>query len=552
MLPPLHLRRFLCVFSATAVLLLLAGCLPSSLLRQGEEASVPLWGRFEQHFTAGEQLSPEEVELEVRFTAPSGAVHTVPAFWDGGRTWRVRFMPDERGTWRYRTIAPASAPGLGGQSGTFLCRLADESANHFLRHGPVRVSDNGRYLVHSDGTPFFWLSDTAWNGALRSSEGGWATYLMDRKGKQFTGIQFVTTQWRAARANAEGEVAYTGYEDIQINPEFFDRIDERINAVNEAGLLAVPVILWALGDKKEVPGKLPEDQAIRLARYITARYGAHHVVWFLAGDENYSGERGERWGRIGRAVFGGREHAPVALHPQGMQWHFDSFLQEDWLDLLIYQSGHGDSPETLAWIHSGPPSEKWKQEPPRPVINSEPPYEDHIAYQSGEPHTAYNVRRAVYWSLLNAPTAGVSYGAHGVWSWEEEPGVPLNHEGSGVARPWTEAIDLPGGQDMEHVAELFTPIDWWRLRPAEDELLTRQPGQDDPAHYVAAAASKAGDLAVVYLPKGGQVAVKRNRLESELEATWFNPRNGSRQPAGGLQNTFSAPSDDDWVLIFHP
>ena len=29
-------------------------------------------------------------------------------------------------------------------------------------HGDLRVSDNGLYLQHEDGTPFFWLGDTGW------------------------------------------------------------------------------------------------------------------------------------------------------------------------------------------------------------------------------------------------------------------------------------------------------------------------------------------------------------------------------------------------------
>jgi hypothetical protein len=28
--------------------------------------------------------------------------------------------------------------------------------------GPLRVSDNRRFLVHADRTPFFYLGDTAW------------------------------------------------------------------------------------------------------------------------------------------------------------------------------------------------------------------------------------------------------------------------------------------------------------------------------------------------------------------------------------------------------
>ena len=29
-------------------------------------------------------------------------------------------------------------------------------------NGPLRVSDNHRYLVHENGKPFFWLGDTGW------------------------------------------------------------------------------------------------------------------------------------------------------------------------------------------------------------------------------------------------------------------------------------------------------------------------------------------------------------------------------------------------------
>ncbi|MBE3068735.1 MAG: DUF4038 domain-containing protein, partial [Planctomycetes bacterium] len=31
-----------------------------------------------------------------------------------------------------------------------------------LAHGDLKVSANRRFLVHADGTPFFYLADTAW------------------------------------------------------------------------------------------------------------------------------------------------------------------------------------------------------------------------------------------------------------------------------------------------------------------------------------------------------------------------------------------------------
>src|SRR5262249_7506867 len=162
----------------------------------------------------------------------------------------------------------------------------------------------------------------------------------------------------------------------------FKRLDERMDAVNAHGLLAAPVLIWA--NKRTDPGNaLPEEDIVRLLRYQVARYGAHHVLWVLAGDNGYQGAQGEKWRRVGAAVFGPRAHpAPVTTPPTGMNWPWADWRDETWLTVLGYQSGHGDDADTLRWAHSGPPSLRWSKGPPRPVINLEPPYEDHLGYQS--------------------------------------------------------------------------------------------------------------------------------------------------------------------------
>ena len=512
-----------------------------------EGPAVELWGVWDEAFTAA-NANPRETELTVKLRSPGGAQREIEGFWDGGSNWRARFMPTEPGAWQYETQWDSPAGSQPGPAGTFVCVRAETSKNPLLQHGPVKVSSDGRYFEHADGTPFFWLVDTVWNGALLSDDAGWQNYLDDRVAKQFSGAQFVITQWRTALTNAEGQVAYTGFDDIEIHPEFFARLDRRISEVNAKGLLAVPVLLWVPGEKESNPGNLPVEQAIRLARYMVARYHAHHVIWFLGGDSAYDGEHTERWKSIGRGVFGDREHAPVFLHPRGMHWPWDAFRDEGWLSALGYQSGHGDNAETLAWIHSGPVAQGWEQGPAKPIVNLEPPYEDHISYHSRERHSAYNVRRATYWSLLNAPTAGATYGAHGVWSWQTAAAVPLNHDRSGEAKPWQEAIQLPGSEHMRYMAELFASLPWWRLRPVQS-LLTAQPGAKDPAQFVSAALSADNDAAVFYLPVGGAIRVSNEVLPEGLsQAEWFDPRTGQRSPAEGTEGRYQAPSSEDWVL----
>ena len=494
------------------------------------------WDRWEKSFSSD---AARTEEFTVEFKGPGGKSRKVPGFWDGGTTWKVRFMPDGAGQWQYSTSF--------GDKGGFEC-VESDSDNPFIKHGPVRVAENGFHFEHADGTPFFWLADTAWNGALLSTDQDWEQYLRHRKGQNFTAIQYVTTQWRTTYENAEGKVAYTGFDNIEIQPDFFKRIDERTAEVNNAGLLAVPVVLWSLGEPSYTPGKLPVQEAIKLARYIVARYHADHVVWFLPGDGNYSGENIQRWKEIGRAVFPREGHAPVTLHAQGMQWPFEPFRGERWVSFLGYQSGHGDDAKTLKWIHSGPPAQNWNKEPVKPVINLEPPYEAHIAYQSRKPHSDYTVRRATYWSLLNAPTAGTSYGAHGVWSWETSERVPLNHNNSGVAKPWNVAMRYDGSEQLKHMAELFTSVDWWELRPHQE--LVKQSAEVDPANFIAAARSANKDLAVIYFPAGGEAEIKTGELQSNLKAEWFNPRNGKMSSASITGNRVKTPDEKDWVLVF--
>ena len=77
-----------------------------------------------------------------------------------------------------------------------------------------------------------------------------------------------------------------------------------MDAINEKGLVAAAVLLWAIRGDENPGHSLPEDQIIKLEKYFVARYGAHHVVWIPGGDADYSGANGEKWKRIGRAVFG--------------------------------------------------------------------------------------------------------------------------------------------------------------------------------------------------------------------------------------------------------
>src|SRR5688572_5498639 len=91
---------------------------------------VPVWGRFEAAFTAARDYDNPLYDVPrfaVHFTSATERKKTVNAFWDGGRSWKVRFMPDEPGAWAYVTeVKAADTAGLHDLRGNF---RATQNAN---------------------------------------------------------------------------------------------------------------------------------------------------------------------------------------------------------------------------------------------------------------------------------------------------------------------------------------------------------------------------------------------------------------------------------------
>lgn len=108
--------------------------------------AVHKWGVFEAEYTSSYSYERpfRDVVVTCTFTSPSGRQVSVEAFWDGGLSWRVRFMPDEIGTWKYQTsCSDKQNTGLHEQYGSFEC-IPYEGINPLYVHGPLKLSDNRR------------------------------------------------------------------------------------------------------------------------------------------------------------------------------------------------------------------------------------------------------------------------------------------------------------------------------------------------------------------------------------------------------------------------
>lgn len=516
---------------------------------------VGTWTKYEMQFESGkvyENPLYDVKEFAARFTSPTGRVKKINGFWDGGRDWKVRFCPDEKGTWTFETnCSDAQNKGLHGVKGSFEC-VANESKLDIHTKGGIVRPKGCYYLTHADGTPFFFTACTAWNGALKSTEQEWVHYLKHRAEHGYNVIQFVTTSWRGCDKDAEGQVAFEGSGRIRVNPDFYKRLDHKVDQINEHGLVAAPVLLWALpvaAGRELSPGYyLPENEAILLARYMVARYGGHHVIWILGGDGRYIDEYEQRWKTIGRGVFGDEHPGVVAQHPGGHSWIGNVYANEDWLDLVGYQSSHSAAQGTVDWITKGPMAKNWDKLPARPTINMEPCYEG-ISSRISEK----DVRSASYWSILATPTAGITYGAHGIWPWIREGEQILNHGSSTGVTPWDKCLDFPASIQIGYLAEFMRTLPWWRLKPAP-QLLAEQPGDKAFNHFISVSQADEGGMIVVYIPVRTTVKLF-NPLGQEYRGEWFSPVANDHITAAvtcqeGLIEA-TPPRDSDMVLVLY-
>ncbi len=519
-------------------------------------SQVAIWSKHEISFTSDKNYANplyEVKEFYATFTSPTGRKHIRNGFWDGDRAFKIRFMPTEVGKWSYSTICSDDQnSGLHGLKGNFTCTVNNSSEKIYQLGALERIPGN-YYLTYADGSPFFYVACTAWNGALKSTDSEWEKYLSQRKENNYNVIQFVTTQWRGCEKDQLGETAFTGSGKIEINPDFFKRIDNKIEAINAKGLIAAPVLLWALprGAGREFsPGYyLPEDEAILLARYMVARFGGDQVIWILGGDGSYVNDYEQRWKRIGREVFDGHHPGVVAQHPHGSSWIGEDYKEEDWLDIIGYQSSHNNSERVVNWINKGPMASQWDKLPPRPLINLEPNYEEIRFFI-----TAEDVRNASYWSLLATPLAGITYGANGIWPWIQKEGELIeNHGNPGGRGPstWETSMNFPGSLQIGYLSKFIQQYPWWSLKPSQ-KLLLEQPGDSVYNHFISVVADDGQSLIIAYTPRRQAIVLALDKNKA-YDAKWFDPIKDKYSPAeaeiGDHHYSFHPPGAQDYLLI---
>lgn len=424
-----------------------------------------------------------------------------------------------------------------------------------LDRGPLRVSEDGRYLEHGDGTPFFWLGDTAWELFHRLDREEAALYLEDRRSKGFTVIQAVVlAELGGLRVpNRYGHIPLVDNDPTRPGEDYFQHVDHIVGLAAAKGMFIGLLPTW--GDKfNQRWGEGPEIFTPANARvygeFLARRYAHQPIVWILGGDRS---PESEEHLAIIRAMAEGIEagagpEALITYHPMGHATSSTWFHEDPWLDFNMFQSGHGA--RDLA-NHEMTARDR-ALDPAKPVIDGEPRYEDHPV--DWDPQQGwfdeFDVRQAAYWSLLSG-AAGHTYGDHNIWQmWE-----PGREAISSARTPWRDAISHPGSRQMGLARGLLESRAFFRLEPAPDVLVG---ARGEGAGFQVAALAKDGSTLLAYTPLGAPLEVDVAGVRgASARVHWFDPRSGALAEVGVVEtggvHRFDPPGEEgrgnDWVLV---
>ena len=471
------------------------------------------WGRFGASIRNTEDYRDpyRDVTLDVTYECPDGRKVKFWGFYDGGRTWKIRFMPDRVGTWKYRAVF---SDGSGEISGTFECvRSGIPGMISADRTNPIwfGYNDGKHVLIRS-----FHVGDRFFAENWPSSK---RRVFLDWFQRQDYNVLSVASHY--LNRDAEGRGRGWRTPDLwPLNADEFQKMETILDDLAERKIMVYPFAGF-FGQSSDFP--INRRQQTEYIRYTLARLGVYwNVLFNVAGpepaiksNEFHNAMAAADINRLGREIkkldiFG---HVLSVHNPSGD----DPFKNEDWLSFVTLQGWKGtnlsDINGALLKNHH----------------SAKPLYAQEVFWPGNKYHNIQNnvdIRKKAFVIIISG--AAINY---------------ADMDGNSSSG-FSGSMDLSDRNQVRHdiikkVWDFFETIPFYRMSPNQ-RIVDRGfcLAEEDRCY-------------LVYLASGGVVNVSLSN--GSYEITWINAQNTSDRRYAGMTNNgkkLSAPNDgDDWLLL---
>lgn len=452
---------------------------------------------------------PFEVDFHADITGPDNIKMTLPGFYDGENSWKVRFAPTKEGEWTLTTHSDVLE--LDNQQIKLECI---SNKNNKVHGGLVVDPANPHHFIYEDGTKFFPIGYEAnWLFAMDMDATNQTLptlhpFLDKLSASGFNLINMnvwaYDTNWRLGKTEGAdlGPPLLFPWEGTNESPNFkkfnlkyWQHFDRVIDAMNQRGMNAYLYL--------KVYNKLanwPQNNSFeddRYFRWVIARYAAYpNVIWSLAKEAQYEKSTSYKVGRLKFIRATDAYKRLLTVHDDKLT--YDLGYYNDLVDFRSSQEHNDVHATILKQIDSN----KW------PVFMAESGYEhgpnglkDRTYGKSNTPEEVIKFM----WSIQMTGVYNAYYYTHTAWDVIKHNDNP------------------PGYSYVKKFADFFNKTGFWMLK-SNDALVNKGHCLENP-----------GEEYIVYQAETAPFTFDIPQLPKSHTAVWYQPLSGEYTEVGKLK-----------------
>jgi len=412
----------------------------------------------------------------------------------------------------------------------------------------LHISDNNRFLVRKDGSPFIWIGETNWFFAKLPPNV--IDSILDKRSSQGFTVMLVSCRENLYNGSGPGQTDSP-------NLKWWNYLDDYISKCEQRGLyVGITLGWWGILMQNS------EKELFEYGKWVGQRYrDKNNIIWLTLGESgSYSRKKQIQESRLHALVQGIRHgdtgNKLLTIHSdykRGTSITKDSEL----CDFNNWQTSQWCCPENLpkkderhwaVWDAIQHDYNQLYNGAPKPTIDLEAWYENNKDFCGTSP---FIIRRRAYFTIF-AGAFGHNYGAGGIWD-----GLNSREKCSKNA---LQALNYPGAQQISNVSMFLHGLgdDFLKLIP--DQTIIKKGNSNHYDYHIQAVVSSDNSFSLVYSASDNAYELDLRKLTNKaLSYVWYNPRSNSVSSTSDLKNSpekvfsFNPPGElgagNDWILI---
>lgn len=400
----------------------------------------------------------------------------------------------------------------------------------------LQISDNNRFLVREDGSPFVWIGETNWFFAKLPPNV--IDSILNKRSSQGYTVMLVSCREKLYNGDGPGNINNP-------NLSWWNYLDDYILKCEKRGLyVGITLGWWGILIQNS------EKDLFEFGKWVGHRYkDKNNIIWLTLGESgSYSRKKKITKSRLNALIEGIRKgdtgdklltiHADykrgTSLTEDSELCDFNNWQTSQWC--CPFHLPKNDERQWTVWNAIQYDYNKLYKGTPKPTIDLEAWYENNKDFCGTSP---FIIRRRAYFTIF-AGAFGHNYGAGGIWD-----GLSSKEKCSENA---LSALNYPGAEQISKVSIFLHSLGADFLKIIPNQKLIKEGNSSDYNKHIQAVISDDKSFSIVYSASDAPYKIDLSKISNNTSSyAWYNPRTNYIQT-----KTKSIKNKTDNEIIFNP